>query len=166
MTTLSRFRSRHGGARHRQAVLSGNPVPHDRNTGGDAIANGFVYRGKLVPALKGKLVFSDITTGRMWYANRADVLAADDGEARTVAPIYEIDTALRRMVEDTYRERGGKTPALPGMGAVAGPGRVDVRFAEDNEGELYVLTKPDGVIRKVVGARETTAPAPPPLRRR
>jgi mono/diheme cytochrome c family protein len=133
---------------------------HDRNTGGDAIANGFVYRGKLIPALRGKLVFSDITTGRMWYANRADVLAADDGEAKTVAPIYEVDTTLRRMVEETYRERGGKTPALPGMGAVAGPGRVDVRFAEDDDGELYVLTKPDGVIRKVVGARETTAPAP------
>jgi mono/diheme cytochrome c family protein len=46
------------------------------------------------------------------------------------------------------------------MGAAAGPGRVDVRFAEDNDGELYLLTKPDGVIRKVVGARETTAPAP------
>jgi mono/diheme cytochrome c family protein/glucose/arabinose dehydrogenase len=133
---------------------------HSRETGGDAIANGFVYRGKLIPALRGKLVFGDITTGRMWYANRADVLAADDGEAKTVAPIYEIDTNLRRMVEASYRERGGKTPALPGMGAVAGPGRVDVRFAEDNEGELYVLTKPDGVIRKVVGVRETTAPAP------
>ena len=32
--------------------------------GGDAIANGFVYRGKLVPALRDKLVFGDITTGR------------------------------------------------------------------------------------------------------
>jgi mono/diheme cytochrome c family protein/glucose/arabinose dehydrogenase len=133
---------------------------HSRETGGDAIANGFVYRGKLIPALRGKLVFGDITTGRMWYANRGEMLAADDGEAKTVAPIYEIDTTLRRMVEETYRERGGKTPTLPGMGAVAGPGRVDVRFAEDNEGELYVLTKPDGVIRKVVGARETTAPVP------
>lgn len=133
---------------------------HSRDTGGDAIANGFVYRGKLIPALRGKLVFGDITTGRIWYANRADVLAADDGEAKSVAPIYEIDTSLRRLVEDTYRERGGKTPALPGMGAVAGPGRVDVRFAEDNDGELYLLTKPDGVIRKVVGARETAAPAP------
>jgi glucose/arabinose dehydrogenase len=133
---------------------------HSRETGGDAIANGFVYRGKAIPALRGKLVFGDITTGRMWYANRAEVLAADDGEANTVAPIYEIDTNLRRLVENAYRERGGKTPALPGMGAVAGPGRVDVRFAEDNDGELYVLTKPDGVIRKVVGARETTSPAP------
>jgi mono/diheme cytochrome c family protein len=35
-----------------------------------------------------------------------------------------------------------------------------MRFAEDNDGELYLLTKPDGVIRKVVGVRETTAPAP------
>ena len=134
--------------------------PHDRDIGGDAIANGFFYRGKLIPALKGKLVFGDITTGRIWYANRAEVLAADDGEAKTVAPLHEMDTSLRRLVEDTYRERGGKTPALPGMGAVAGPGRVDLRFAEDNDGELYLLTKPDGVIRKVVGARETTAPAP------
>ena len=134
--------------------------PHTREQGGDAIANGFVYRGKLIPALRGKLVFADITVGRIWYANCADVLAADDGIAKTVAPIYEIETSLRRIVEETYRERGGKTPALPGMGAVAGPGRVDVRFAEDNDGELYVLTKADGLIRKVVGARETTAPAP------
>jgi hypothetical protein len=28
------------------------------------------------------------------------------------------------------------------MAAVSGPGRVDVRFAEDNDGELYLLTKP------------------------
>jgi glucose/arabinose dehydrogenase/mono/diheme cytochrome c family protein len=132
---------------------------HARDTGGDAIANGFVYRGKLIPALRGKLILGDITTGRIWYANRADVLAADDSDAKTVAPIYEVDTTLRRIVEETYRERGGKTPALPGMGAVSGPGRVDVRFAEDNDGELYVLTKSDGVIRKLVGVRETAAPA-------
>jgi mono/diheme cytochrome c family protein len=43
--------------------------------GGDAIANGFVYRGKRIPALKGTFVFGDITTGRIWYANIKDVLA-------------------------------------------------------------------------------------------
>ena len=134
--------------------------PHTREQGGDGIANGFVYRGKLIPALRGKLVFSDITTGRIWYANRAEVLAADDGNAKTVAPIYEIETGLRRNAEESYRERGGKTLPLPGMGAVAGRGRVDVRFAVDNDGELYVLTKADGLIRKVVSARETAAPTP------
>jgi mono/diheme cytochrome c family protein len=134
--------------------------PHSRESGGDAIANGFVYRGKLIPALRDKLVFGDITTGRIWYANRADVLAADDGNATTVAPIYEMDAGLRRITEETYRERGGKGQALPGMGAIAGRGRVDLRFAVDNDGELYILTKSDGMIRKVVGAREATASAP------
>ena len=28
---------------------------------------------------------------------------------------------------------------------------VDVRFAEDNDGQLYLLTKGDGMIRRVVG---------------
>ena len=53
--------------------------PH-RPGGGDAIANGFIYRGKQIPALKDKLVFGDITVGRIWYAERAELLAADDGE--------------------------------------------------------------------------------------
>ena len=114
----------------------------------------------MIPALRDKLVFGDITTGRIWYANRAEVLAADDGNPTTIAPIHEMDAGLRRITEEAYRERGGKGEAIPGMGAVAGRGRVDVRFAVDNDGELYVLTKSDGVIRKVVGARETTAPAP------
>jgi mono/diheme cytochrome c family protein len=134
--------------------------PHTRDAGGDAIANGFVYRGALIPSLKDKLVFGDITTGRIWYANRTEVLAADDGNPTTVAPIHEMDADLRRLTETKYRERGGKGEALPGMSMLAGRGRVDVRFAVDNEGELYVLTKADGMIRKMVGARAVTASAP------
>jgi mono/diheme cytochrome c family protein len=134
--------------------------PHNRDSGGDAIANGFIYRGKAIPAFRDKLVFGDITTGRVWYANRADVLAADDGNPTTVAPIYEMDAGLRRLTEEKFRERGGKGESLPGMGAVAGRGRVDLRFAVDNDGELYILTKSDGMIRKVTGARASTAPAP------
>src|SRR4029450_9883457 len=87
----------------------------------------------------------------------------------TVAPIYEMDADLRRLTEQRFRERGGKGSALPGMAMVAGRGRVDLRFAVDNDGELYILTKSDGMIRKVVNARPTTstssavsAPAPSP----
>jgi mono/diheme cytochrome c family protein len=126
--------------------------PHT-NSGGDAIAGGFIYRGTRIPALKGKLLFGDITTGRIWYAEMADVLRADDGDATTIAPIHELDTGLRRLVEETFRARGGQGDALPGAGAVSGRGRVDVRFAEDNAGELYLLTKSDGMIRQVVGIR-------------
>jgi glucose/arabinose dehydrogenase len=139
---------------------------HARDTG-DAIAGGFVYRGTLVPALRDTLVFGDITSGRIWYARRADVLAADDGDPMTVAPFTEIDAGLRRLTEAAYRARGGMGDSLPGRGAMAGDGRVDLRFAVDNDGELYLLTKSDGMIRKVVGARRAaatsssaTAPAP------
>ena len=131
--------------------------PH-RPGGGDAIANGFIYRGTQVPALKDKLVFGDITTGRVWYADRADLLAADDGNPETVAPIHEMETGLRELVAQAYRTRGGKGADLPGAAQISGRGRVDLRFAVDEAGELYVLTKPDGMIRKVIGASVTTAP--------
>jgi cytochrome c oxidase cbb3-type subunit 3 len=38
---------------------------------------------------------------------------------------------------------------------------VDFRFAVDNDGELYLLTKSDGMIRKVVGAKATALTAVP-----
>jgi glucose/arabinose dehydrogenase len=132
--------------------------PHTTEHGGDAIAGGFVYRGSKVPTLRGKLVFGDITTGRMWYAELADVLAADDGNPATVGQIHEMDAGLRRLVEDTYRARGGRGEGLPGAAAVSGRGRVDVRLAVDNDGELYILTKSDGMIRTVVGTKAIPVP--------
>jgi mono/diheme cytochrome c family protein len=134
--------------------------PHTPEAGGDAIANGFVYRGKLIPALRDKLVFGDITTGRIWHADRSDLLAADDRIATTLAPIHEVQSDLRRLTEEAYRARGGKGQSLPGMAMISGRGRVDMRFAIDAEGELYILTKSDGMIRKVVGARTVADPAP------
>jgi hypothetical protein len=109
--------------------------------GGDAIANGFVYRGKRIPALQGTLVFGDITTGRIWYAQMKEVLAADDGDPLTVAPLHELGTALRALSEETFRKRGGQGDNLPGFGAVAGRGRVDIRLPRTTMAKLYVLTK-------------------------
>jgi glucose/arabinose dehydrogenase len=124
--------------------------PHTAS-GGDAIAGGFVYRGRRIPALKGRLIFGDITSGRIWYAEMADVRKAHDGNAATVAPIHELDAGLRQLVERTFQARGGTSASMPGAAAVAGKGRVDVRFAEDSDGELYLLTKTDGMIRRIVG---------------
>jgi mono/diheme cytochrome c family protein len=128
--------------------------PHTA-AGGDAIAGGFIYRGTRIPALRGKLVFGDITTGRVWYSDMREVLAADDGNPTTLAPMHELDAGpgLRRLVEETFRARGARGDALPGAAAVSGRGRVDLRFAEDSAGELYVLTKSDGMIRQVVGLK-------------
>lgn len=128
-------------------------------SGGDAIANGFVYTGTEVPLLRDRLIFGDITTGRIWFADIADIRAADDDDPSTVATIHEVRTDLRALTEEAYRTRGGLGETLPGMGAVVGAGRVDLRFAIDNDGELYLLTKSDGMIRKVVGANEVEAAA-------
>lgn len=118
--------------------------------GGDAIANGFVYQGSRIPALQGTLVFGDITTGRIWYAQMSEILAADDDNPLTMAPIHELKTQLRTLVEETYKRRGGRAEGLPGRGAVAGAGRLDIRLAEDNDGELYLLSKGDGMIREFI----------------
>jgi hypothetical protein len=120
---------------------------------GEACAAIDEARRNRIPALNGKLLFGDITTGRIWYAEMADVLEADDGDPTSIARIHELDTGLRRLVEETFRARGGRGDALPGAAAVSGRGRVDVRFAEDSAGELYLLTKSDGMIRRVVGVK-------------
>jgi len=144
--------------------------PHKKDVGGDAIAGGFVYRGAMIPALRGKYIFGDISTGRIWYADFADVLAADDGQAGTMAKVHDVqilwddpadapDAGVRTyptmfpIVESAYHARGGKDPDLPGRSTVSGPARVDMRFAVDAQGELYIFSKSDGVIRRVTAAR-------------
>src|SRR6185295_8031241 len=46
--------------------------------GGDAVGSGYVYRGKALPALRGKYIFGDISTGNLWWADYKEMLAADD----------------------------------------------------------------------------------------
>ena len=58
--------------------------------GGDAVGSGYLYRGKAIPALRGKYVFTDISTGRLWYADYKEMLAADDGNPATLAAMHEL----------------------------------------------------------------------------
>jgi hypothetical protein len=130
--------------------------PHEQETGGDAIAGGFVYRGP-IKVLQGKFLLGDISTGRLWYAELKDVLAADDGNPATMAAIHPVkigeSASMRAVVEAGYRSRGGRNEVMPGSARVSGRGRVDIRFATDSAGELYILSKPDAMVRKVTDAR-------------
>jgi len=130
-------------------------------SGGDAIGSGYVYAGTALPALRGKYVFSDLSMGRFWYAEFTDMLAADDGDPNTLAPMHAItfrwkdqdyDTFMP-IAQATYQARGGKDPDLPGRGTVSGSKRADARLALDANGELYIYSKTDGMIRQVVGAQ-------------
>jgi hypothetical protein len=141
---------------------------HVRAGGGDAIGSGFLYNGKLLPGLRGKYVFTDISTGHVWYADYREMLAADDGNPETLAAIHEIklwwddphdDPDAGRRLYDTmfpiaeaaYHARGGRSPHLPGIALISGDGRADAHVAMDAAGELYVFTKTDGMLRVVAG---------------
>src|SRR5262249_33730743 len=90
---------------------------------------GFVYNGKAIPSLRGKYVFTDLTTGRIWWADYKDMLAADDGNPATLARIHEVkvrwndpndspDAGVKTydsmfpIVEAAYHARGAKMPRL------------------------------------------------------
>ena len=148
-----------------------------------------------MPQLRGKYIFNDMTTGRIFYVDLAQMLATH-GHRNQQAKIHELqimykspyDTAspsvIKRqmfsIVAEAYSHKGG-TPApdrvLPGRGGAttgwqdaehkqpkADPqgiaysgGRADVRMALGGDGELYVLSKSDGMIRKMAAVV-----APPP----
>ncbi len=118
-------------------------------------------RARRCPALRGKYIFSDLSTGRVWYADWKEMLAADDGNPATMAEMHEVKLFWNDQVHDTftsiaqaaYQSRGGKDPDLPGRGTVSGSRRADARFALDAAGELFVYSKTDGMIRQVVGVR-------------
>ncbi len=144
------------------------PVAMYSHRDGDAISSGFVYRGKLMPSLYGKYIFGEITTGRIFYCDLAEMIAADDGVRTTLAPVHELQIVFngqaRRLfdvISDKYKAKGGTSgQALPGTatatagsdinGIPYGRGRADIRLGMDNDGELYVMSKSDGMIRRMV----------------
>ncbi len=119
------------------------PVAQYDHDEGRAIAGGFVYRGAAIPELQGQFVFGDIPNGRLFYADVDALLAADDGDPATTAQIYElglqrdgVGVTLLELVRDATGQ-----PALA---------RTDLRFGVDAAGELYVTTKQDGFIRRLL----------------
>ena len=95
---------RHQDRRHGASDLSGDRLRSlPRTPASIAIANGFVYRGKAIPALRGKFLFGDITSGRIWWAEMKEMLAADDGDPKTMAEMHEVKIAWNNKV---YRDDG------------------------------------------------------------
>jgi hypothetical protein len=150
---------------------------------GASIGSGFVYRGKLMPQMVGKYFFTDIVTGRLFYTDLAEMLATSGMHAKQ-APVHELQVVYkgskRRMydvVATAYAEKRTKIPpnnnALPGNSGITaataadqeginyGGGRADVRMGNDADGEIYLLSKTDGMIRKLV-----SVVTPPPPRSR
>jgi glucose/arabinose dehydrogenase/mono/diheme cytochrome c family protein len=106
------------------------PVVQFDHDEGNAISAGFEYTGKAVPELHGKFIFGDIPSGRLFYVEMKDLKLGSQ------APIKEFQVSLNA-------ERRN-------LAQICGNNRVDLRFGKDAQGELYIMTKPDGKVYKIV----------------
>ncbi|HEX2130969.1 MAG TPA: PQQ-dependent sugar dehydrogenase [Actinophytocola sp.] len=119
------------------AAFDHNPPPGHPlcSDSGHAISGGFVYRGRDVPALRGKYVFTDLVDGRVFYTE-----AREMRRGRPMAEIRQLAVYTTDGERTTFRE-------------LAGDDRVDLRFGRDAEGELYLLAKANGKVWKVTDTK-------------
>jgi glucose/arabinose dehydrogenase len=103
---------------------------------GIAIAGAYVYRGTEVPALVGQLVLADFGhDGRFFVTPEASVT---QGQRAT---IRELRFCVGASQQTFPKILGSTTP---------GDVRTDARLGVDSSGEIYVTSKTDGWVRKIV----------------
>ncbi len=107
------------------------PVAQYDHDEGLAISGGFEYWGTTIPQLAGKFLFGDISPGRLFYINTADVKLGK----RAIIKEWEISV---NGTPTTLRE-------------LCGCERVALHFGRDSQGELYILTHA-GKVYKLVSA--------------
>lgn len=106
------------------------PVAQFDHDEGNAIMGGFEYTGTEIPQLQGKYIFGEIQRGRVFYVNIKDLKEGSQ------AKIYEFPLMI-----------DGKATTLPQL--VKGS-RVDLRIGQDAAGEIYLFSKVDGMMYKIV----------------
>jgi len=116
-------------------------VDGNRTTG--AVGGGFVYRGTEIPSMVGQYVFSEFVEGLIYVvpvANLAqDNMPADFELLNLYNDADEPQTFLEMVREDSNDHD-----------------RTDLRFGQDLSGEIYVMSKRDRWVRKMVRASVDT----------
>ncbi|HZZ28503.1 MAG TPA: PQQ-dependent sugar dehydrogenase [Pirellulales bacterium] len=162
------------------SIVPTYPVVQYSHEDGDAVSSGFVYHGAGIPQLDGKYVFGDITSGRLFYVDYAAMLAQESLNAPLpTSDIHELNLLengspirLFDLVHSTFDLRNDGVAdgdVLPGAdsslvtagddpyGVAYGGGRADIRLIEGDDGEIYIISKSDGMIRELVAVPEPAA---------
>lgn len=113
---------------------------------GRSVTDGFAYHGRIA-ALNGKFVFGDIQRGRVFASDLAAMKRADDGIPQTVAPIEEVQLYVRdasgKRLDVSLQDLIDKT-----LGAKTS--RADLHISRSADGELFLTSRQDGMIRMLV----------------
>ncbi|MGC4037272.1 MAG: PQQ-dependent sugar dehydrogenase [Chitinophagaceae bacterium] len=110
------------------------PVVEYDHDEGKAISGGYEYSGTDVAALKGKFLFGDIPSGRLFFVNTNDLKQGSQAQIKEWK--VSVDGNIKKLSE------------------LCGSDRVDLHFGRDDHGEMYILTKADGKIYKMANASE------------
>jgi len=105
-----------------------------------AVTMGSVYRQKTIPQLANLVLFGDNPSGEVFYIN-ADKLPS--GGQDSIRRILFNHNGTSKTLLDLVKEKNvsqGKPAST----------RADLRFGEGPNGEIFLLTKRDGVIRMLV----------------
>ena len=117
------------------------PIAQYDHDEGNAIGGGFVYEGNEIPELRGKFVFAELVRGRVFYIDASEIAPGKLEKIQELRLLFDgVERPLSEVttMDDSYS---------------AGQ-RVDLRLSSDALGELYMLTKSDGWIRKIVPANK------------
>lgn len=109
------------------------PVIQYDHDEGNAVSGGFVYTGANIPLLKDKYIFGDIPRGTLFFSNTSEIVG---GQQATVFKMnLELNDKTTTLRDVTRSER------------------VNLRFGIDSSGEMYIFTKSDGKVYKVIGCK-------------
>lgn len=106
------------------------PIAQYDHDEGNAIMGGFEYTGSKVSILKGKYIFGEIVKGRIFYINVNEI---KEGNLNNIS---ELSLSLDGTIID-FKD-------------VTKLKKVDLRIGQDASGELYIFTKSDGMMYKIV----------------
>ncbi len=112
------------------------PVIQFDHDEGNAVSGGYVYAGTKIPELRGKYIFGDIPRGTLFYSEASELV--DGHQAHIYSLGLEINGKATSLSEITENDR------------------VDLRFGTDSTGELFIFTKSNGTVYKVVGVKTAT----------
>jgi glucose/arabinose dehydrogenase len=112
-------------------------VQYDHDDFTNAIGSGYVYEGTAIPELTGKYVFADLVLGRIFYV---DAVSLENGKPQHP---FELRIRFAGVERPVIEEVGYENTYAPIQ-------RADLRLAIGTDKELYMLTKGDGQIRKLV----------------
>lgn len=104
---------------------------------GFAVAGGYVYRGSVIPELKGQYVFGDFGNDGRWFHVPANQLINGKQAYLRQLRLFEGNT------QQSFLQ-------------IVGDPRSDVRFGVDSQNEMYATSKRDGKVYKLVPSPQSS----------